>query len=524
MNKPLLIVAAAVAAVVAVMAMPLLVIVTTTSMAEADCQPTTNQDATAPHTGGVGGGNTNTSNASRNAPAPGSPRAQLMRLRFGRSYPTMTREQADNAIVIAAAAKRHDVPRRGLIYAIAAAIQESKLVNVDGGNADSAGLFQQRPSAGWGTHQQITTPTLAAAAFFGRAKHTDNTGLLDIDGWQEMSLTEAVAAVQRPADDLRGEYAQWEPVSEDIADVVGGDLPDISPIGQNCDPEPAPCANADADYDLGPVKPQLTHLVEILAPMFHIDDVGGYRPSATDPGGHPAGLAADFMVAMNADGRRRGNRLAAYARTHARKLGVDYIIWRQRIWSRDRAADGWRRMDDRGNATENHYDHVHINVRPDATVKPATHSGCDDIVYPIDDEYIATDAHNWHEGGSHWDSWHTGTDFGAPCGSPVYAAHAGTIEVDTTQSWAGPTLVKVTTGASALTTWYAHMRTVSVSRGQAVQAGQRIGEVGDEGNSSGCHLHFEVHLENGSIYGPDNVNPSKWLEDNARRQSKRGRT
>ena len=100
------------------------------------------------------------------------------------------------------------------------------------------------------------------------------------------------------------------------------------------------------------------------------------------------------------------------------------------------------------------------------------------------------------------------------CGTPVYAAHAGTIEIDTTQSWAGPYLVKVTTGPTSLATWYAHMETVTVSRAQTVATGDQIGTTGDLGNSRGCHLHFEVHLENGSIYGPDNVDPSGWLAEN----------
>lgn len=63
------------------------------------------------------------------------------------------------------------------------------------------------------------------------------------------------------------------------------------------------------------------------------------------------------------------------------------------------------------------------------------------------------------------------------------------------------------------------MEKVTVSRGETVQPGQQIGEVGNEGNSEGCHLHFEVHLKNGSIYGPDNVDPSAWLAEHARRRS-----
>lgn len=713
------------------------------------------------------------------APPAGDVLAQLMRLRFASSYPTMTAEQARNAITIAQVARDLEIPRYGLQIAIAAAIQESKLVNLNSGDRDSLGLFQQRPSTGWGSPAQITTPVLAARAFFGKAQHTGNPGLLDIPGWQNMTLTQAAQAVQRSG--YPDAYAQWEDVAGDITDLLGGDLPDLPDDGSttnvaNCQSDtvnpvtlgtlnilgaghtdgkagagnehagyatwdkrlpgamrtienagvsiaglqevhppqakalanqyaakwgmypasgkaqnrviwdrneweqtdarlvqipyfggkdvgmplvqltgtadgpsagqviwvwsihnpantngnaaahrkealrrqlatmteltgtgtPAvilgdfndgndgnnsshcaltpeltnafggsaePCkkpkrdapidhlyganltwASAEVDnstqaskiadhplvtattagstagcavatetnYNLGPVKPQLTQLVNILGPMFDIKTVGGYRASATDPNGHPAGLAADFMVPLTPAGKAQGDRLAAYAQAHARELGIDYIIWYQRIWSVARADEGWRRMEDRGSATANHLDHPHINVLPNAKFTPVGLEGasCDEVVYPVPAQYIGTDNHNWHETGPYWSNWHTGTDFSAPCGTTVYAAHAGTIEIDTSQGWAGPQLVKVTTGPGSLTTWYAHMQTVTVSRGQTVAAGEPIGQVGKEGNVSGCHLHFEVHLKNGSIYGPDNVDPSTWLAENASRPSR----
>ena len=702
-------------------------------------------------------------------PPSGDVLAPLMRLRFASSYPTMTAEQARNAITIAQVARDLQVPRRGLQIAIATAIQESKLVNLTGGDRDSGGLFQQRPSQGWGSRAEVTNPVLAARAFFGEAQHTGNPGLLDIPGWQNMPLTQAAQAVQRSG--FPDAYAQWEDVAGDITDLLGGDLPDLPDDGSttnvaNCQGEtvnpvtvgtlnllgaghtdkagerpgydtwdkrlpgamrtienagvtiaglqevhgpqanalenqyaakwgiypasgkaqnrviwdrnewkqtdgrlvdipyfggkdvgmplvqltstttgqviwvwsihnpantqgnaaghrqealrrqlatmtelagagtPAvilgdfndgkdgnnsshcaltpelsnafggsaePCktpkqdapidhvyganltwasaavdtstqaskiadhplvtattagssagcavdsGTAEAKYNLGPVKPQLTQLVNILGPMFDIKTVGGYRESATDPNGHPAGLAADFMVPLTPAGKAQGDALVVYAQAHARELGIDYIIWYQRIWSVARADEGWRRMEDRGSATANHMDHPHINVLPDAKITPIGLDGasCDEVVYPVPAQYIGTDNHNWHETGPYWSNWHTGTDFSAPCGTTVYAAHAGTIEIDSSQGWAGPQLVKVTTGAGSLTTWYAHMQSVSVSRGQTVAAGEPIGQVGKEGNVSGCHLHFEVHLKNGSIYGPDNVDPSTWLAENA---------
>ena len=81
--------------------------------------------------------------------------------------------------------------------------------------------------------------------------------------------------------------------------------------------------------------------------------------------------------------------------------------------------------------------------------------------------------------------------------------------------------MKIHTGPAALTTWYAHMRKVTVPRGTKVHAGQQIGQVGAKGNATGCHLHFEVHEKGGSIYGPDNVNPSIWLRQHL---SKRARS
>ncbi|KQY61431.1 peptidoglycan DD-metalloendopeptidase family protein [Nocardioides sp. Root140] len=135
------------------------------------------------------------------------------------------------------------------------------------------------------------------------------------------------------------------------------------------------------------------------------------------------------------------------------------------------------------------------------------------VTWPVPASLAKSDRHNYGNSGSSWAHGHTGTDFSVPCGTAVYAVHNGTIEIDTTQSWSGPWLVKVVTGKHSLTTWYAHMQKVTVKAGQSVTAGQQIGEVGTEGNSRGCHLHLEVHPKNGSIY-EDGVNPSEWLAKN----------
>ena len=78
---------------------------------------------------------------------------------------------------------------------------------------------------------------------------------------------------------------------------------------------------------------------------------------------HATGQAIDFMIPSysSTSGRTLGDALAAFVQSHAAELNLDYVIWRQRIWSPGRG--GWRGMSDRGSATANHYDHVHVSVR-----------------------------------------------------------------------------------------------------------------------------------------------------------------
>lgn len=103
---------------------------------------------------------------------------------------------------------------------------------------------------------------------------------------------------------------------------------------------------------------------------------------------------------------------------------------------------------------------------------------------------------------------HHGTEIEAPCGTPVRATHPGTVRLTTTAEWSGPVLVRVSTSTGRLTTWYGYMRKSLVTNGQIVQAGQQIGEVGQEGRAKGCELHLEVRNNNGTLLR----NPTSWLE------------
>lgn len=122
----------------------------------------------------------------------------------GQSYLQLSDEQAGNAKAIIAATKKSGMDERAAVVAIATALQESKLENLghlgDLNDHDSLGLFQQRPSVGWGTPEQVTDPRYATTAFL--------SGLKNVDGWREMPLTDAAQAVQVSAFPFA--YAQWE--------------------------------------------------------------------------------------------------------------------------------------------------------------------------------------------------------------------------------------------------------------------------------------------------------------------------
>jgi hypothetical protein len=123
----------------------------------------------------------------------------------------LTDEMRANARIIIDVGRSLGVPDQAIVIALAAAAQESGLRNVHHGDLDSLGLFQQRPSAGWGTVDEVLDPVRAATAFYGGAANPnpDRTrGLLDIPGWESMTVTQAAQAVQLSA--YPDHYAKWE--------------------------------------------------------------------------------------------------------------------------------------------------------------------------------------------------------------------------------------------------------------------------------------------------------------------------
>lgn len=125
--------------------------------------------------------------------------------------PGLDAEQTGNAQLIIRIGRELGVGDRGIQVALATAMQESWLRNLDWGDRDSLGLFQQRPSTGWGTPEQVRDPVYATKAFFGGPSDPNGNrtrGLLDYPGWENLTLTQAAQAVQVSAYPDR--YALWE--------------------------------------------------------------------------------------------------------------------------------------------------------------------------------------------------------------------------------------------------------------------------------------------------------------------------
>jgi hypothetical protein len=128
---------------------------------------------------------------------------------------TLTLEQAQNAAIIAGVAYKLGLPDHAVTVALAAAMQETDLRNLPYGDRDSVGLFQQRPSQGWGTTAQLLDPVYATTAFYG--------ALAKVSGWQSMAVTDAAQAVQQSA--APSAYAAWDSEARATAVALTGEQP-----------------------------------------------------------------------------------------------------------------------------------------------------------------------------------------------------------------------------------------------------------------------------------------------------------
>jgi len=263
----------------------------------------------------------------------------------------LDQEQAANATTIAAVAIRRGLPARAVSIALAAAFQESDLRNLDHGDRDSLGLFQQRPSQGWGRAEQVQDPVYAANRFYDE--------LVKVPGYRGMSITEAAQRVQRSA--FPDAYATHETRARVLASVLTG----WSTPGLVCATAPA---TAPVER-VGPagLTPRAAAVRDELTAAF------GRLPLAP-AGGHLGGSGHDTGRALDVDVRpvgdparhRLGWAVASWAVAHAETRSIVTVIYDGRIWTAARSEEGWRPYDAPAGpgdpATLRHLDHVHIEV------------------------------------------------------------------------------------------------------------------------------------------------------------------
>jgi hypothetical protein len=232
----------------------------------------------------------------------------------GRQEVPLAVGQAAIAATIAGVATRHDLPERAVTIAYAAALQEAKLTNPDYGDRDSVGVFQQRPSEGWGTVEEIMNPVYASSRFFAALETVPN--------YLHMPVYAAAQAVQRSADGYA--YGQYADVGAQLASAFTG-----------AEPHAVWC------YYNGAIgKPRLSAAARALAGTF-----GTVRVTAA---GDPA-----LAVGMTAIGVRKvhaGWAIAAWLITHAGAYGIATVSYGGYEWRRGNGPGTWRRRPSRSPA------------------------------------------------------------------------------------------------------------------------------------------------------------------------------
>jgi hypothetical protein len=265
--------------------------------------------------------------------------------------------QARYAGLITAIAVERGLPARAASIALAAAYQESDLRNLRGGDRDSAGLFQQRPSQGWGTAEQVRDPVHAATAVYD--------ALTKVDGYEQLEITVAAQEVQRSG--FPDAYADHEADARALASALTGNSRQAFScrLGDS-DAGPTALTGSGLTARADAVRRDLTA-------RFPDQPLGGFAPGGVSTGhmagsAHYDGRAIDIMVRpVSPANRTRGWAIAQYLVSQADRLAIKTVIFDDRIWTAgSRSDDGWRDYDPPERAGDpvimEHRDHVHVDV------------------------------------------------------------------------------------------------------------------------------------------------------------------
>jgi hypothetical protein len=232
----------------------------------------------------------------------------------------MSPEQAVNAATISAVGTTRGMPERAVTIALATSLQESGLRNIGDGDRDSLGLFQQRPSQGWGTARQIADPAYAAGKFYDH--------LAKIPGYSRLPLTVAAQRVQRSG------YPQAYAKHETDAALLAAALTGRTQASFTC--------SAPKSVTPGDAARLRTELTRDFGP-------GVVPKTLPKTGGAGSGAVLDLPVPVakatsGGPGQaQRGWELAYWAVAHSAELGIGQVAYAGREWSAGDAGDSWQR-------------------------------------------------------------------------------------------------------------------------------------------------------------------------------------
>jgi hypothetical protein len=266
-------------------------------------------------------------------------------------------EQAESAAIIVGVAVRRGLPAKAATIALATAYQESDLRNVNHGDRDSLGLFQQRPSQGWGTAVQVRDPHYASWRFYD--------ALLKVKNYQKLAVTVAADKVQRSA--FPNAYADHEGDARLLASALTGNSKESLSCTINTTSLPAETMGANG------LTPRAEAVRQDLLKTFGKLSMGGYEPGGVTTGhmegsAHYDGRAVDiFVKPISTANTLKGWALAQYLVARADTLKIRTVIFSDRIWTAGSKSDnGWRTYtppNSPGNQdTLRHLDHVHVDV------------------------------------------------------------------------------------------------------------------------------------------------------------------
>lgn len=446
----------------------------------------------------------------------------------GETVDSLSATQRQHAEVIVKTVKANGGNDLAAMVALSVAMVETRLRNLasdessqsesqnypnDGVDQDgkSVGIFQQQPW--WGSIEDRMDVATSTKLFVKGTKGVP--GLLSIKGWEQMKIGDAAQEVQKSR--YGAKYAEWESFAKELITSISGTPP--ADVPGDCGPtvKDGTCPTSSAlETALSGVQPDTMLVARCVAARFpKIKTYYGVREDAMPY--HPSGKAVDIMISgafgdyNSSAAVDYGDKIAAFLEKNAEDLGIDAIIWRQRIWNPKRADEDWRSMTDRGSPTANHFDHIHVQTYGNSGNSGAFNGGTGKGVMPLPAGKYSLGA-VWGATGN-WSTYHTGQDLAAPIGTPVRAVADGVVVNVTlgTSLWCGVSLgITYASGHSSL---MCHMSKATVQVGDKVTAGQTVGYVGMTGRTFGPHLHFEHYppgIRPGDLY--KSTDPMAWLK------------